>query len=85
MRIRGRGNRWYQVQAVANVQCLKDDYSELLKSYNGYVVKSLDDLKNTNNKNIFFIIETQVYYVVTHQTLNDAMEELMKKHKADNE
>lgn len=85
MRIKGRGNRWYQVQAVANVQCLKNDYSELLKNYNGYVVKSLEDLKNTNNKNIFFIIETQVYYVVTHQTLNDAMEELMKKHKADNE
>lgn len=85
MRLRGNKNRWYSVQAVANLECLKNEYKELITNYNGYVISSLDKIKNTNNKNIFYIIETNVYYVVTNQTLGDAMNEMFEKSKKVNE
>lgn len=83
MKLRGRNDKWYDVLAVANMQSLKNDYKETIMNYNGYVVSSLDKLKNTNNKNIFFIIESNIYYVVTNQTIGSAMEEFIKKHNGD--
>lgn len=83
MRVRGKNNKLYTVHAVANQDRLFEGYSDLLKKYNGYVVKSLHDLKNINNKTIFFIIETGVYYVVTHKTMDECMSELLEKYKND--
>lgn len=83
MRVKGKNNKLYVVHAVSNIDRLYEDYSDLLKKYNGYVVKSLYDLKNINNKTIFYIIETNVYYVVTHKSMEECMSELLEKYKND--
>lgn len=80
MRVKGKNNRMYTVHVVANQNRLYEGYSDLLKKYNGYVVKSLYDLKNINNKTIFYIIETNIYYVVTHKTIQECMSELLEKY-----
>lgn len=68
--VRLNNNKSIKVIEVPN-ESYMNNYENYLKKYDSYVIQDLNNIKNTNNMLVVFIIETKMYVVITAHTFQE--------------